>query len=188
MPNLNEAEIIEQAKRGDQQAFRALVESFQGFVYSIAFRFTGNAAEAEDLMQEAFIRLWKNLNRYNPDYKMKTWLGKIVTNLGLDYVKSARRKNESHVHTMDEKAQITDYMNPQKQMEAAELHSVVMKLSNTLTPKQKAVFILRDLELLEVSEVCDILNMTAEHVKSNLYYARLNMKSVLLKYYNLQER
>jgi len=182
MPHLNEAEIIEQAKKGDQMAFRTLVESFQGFVYSIAFRFTRNSEEAEDLMQEAFIRLWKSLDRYDQHRQMKSWLGKIITNLCLDYLKSARRKNE--IKAMDVPMHILDDTNPEKQLEAEELHSVVLKLTDRLTPKQKAVFILRDLETLEVAEVCEMLGMTAENVKSNLYYARLNMKTELVKYYN----
>lgn len=186
MPHLNEAEIIEQAKSGNQLAFRALVESFQGFVYSIAYRFTGNASEAEDLMQETFIRCWKNLDRYNAEYKMKTWLGKIVSNLCLDYLKSARRKNESKA--VDFSIHIMDDANPEKEFETKELHSIILKLADRLTPKQRAVFILRDLEMLEVDEVCEILGMNSANVKSNLYYARLNMKADLLKHYTIQKK
>lgn len=94
MPNLNQRELIESAIAGDHQAFRVIVEAFQGFVYSIAFRFTGNTDDAEDLTQEAFIRLWKNLNRFDPQREMKKWLGKIISNLCLDYLKSARKKRK----------------------------------------------------------------------------------------------
>ena len=67
-----EQEIILKAKSGDQNAFRDLVGLYQGFVYSIAFRMTGVAAEAEDLTQEIFIKVWKNIERYNPELKLKS--------------------------------------------------------------------------------------------------------------------
>ncbi len=183
MLNLSELEIIEKAKLGDQQAFRRLVESFQGFVYSIAFRFTREEAEAEDLVQECFILLWKNLNRYNPEYKMKSWLGKMITNLCLDFIKSARKKNALDKIEMTEKLNIADSATVESELNATELHSIVLKLAEQLTPKQRAAFILRDLEMLEVSEVCEMLGMTAANLKSNLYYARQSIKDSLLKYY-----
>ena len=183
MPNLFEPEIIEKAKLGDEQAFRVLVESFQGFVYSIAFRFTREEAEAEDLVQECFIRLWKNLNRYNPECKMKSWLGKMITNLCLDFIKSARQKNALDKIDMKEKLNIADSATVENELNATELHSIVLKLTEQLTPKQRTAFILRDLEMLEVSEVCEMLGITAANLKSNLYYARQSIKDSLLKYY-----
>ena len=64
MPSAPEREIIEKAIEGDRQAFRQLVEKHQGFVLSVCWRFTGNRDEAEDIPQEGFVRLWKNLSRY----------------------------------------------------------------------------------------------------------------------------
>jgi RNA polymerase sigma-70 factor (ECF subfamily) len=186
MPNLNQRELIESAIAGDHQAFRVIVEAFQGFVYSIAFRFTGNTDDAEDLTQEAFIRLWKNLNRFDPQREMKKWLGKIISNLCLDYLKSARKKKESKM-SADELFKAVETSTPEKEMVATEIHSIVVALAGRLTPKQRAVFILRDLEMLEVSEVCEMLGMSASHVKSNLYYARTQMKSDLMKYFNVQK-
>lgn len=186
MPILNELETIEKAKSGDQQAFRVLVESFQGFVYSIAFRFTSDEAEAEDLTQETFIKLWKNMVRYNPDYKLRTWIGKIVTNLSLDFLKSGRKKNEKQRIAMDNELNAIDPSQLEAELDSSELHAIVMKLADQLTPKQRAAFILRDLEMLEVNEVCKVLGMSAGNLKSNLYYARLNMKESLIKYYKHQ--
>jgi RNA polymerase sigma-70 factor, ECF subfamily len=186
MSILTELEAIEKAKSGDQHAFRVLVESFQGFVYSIAFRFTGDEAEAEDLVQETFIRLWKNMDRYNPEYKLKTWLGKIVTNLCFDFLKSSRRKNEKHRIAMDNKLNVIDPSQHESELDSSELHAIVMKLADQLTPKQRTAFILRDLEMLEVKEVCDMMRISAGNLKSNLYYARLSIKERLIKYYKHQ--
>ena len=180
-----EQEIILKAKSGDQNAFRDLVGLYQGFVYSIAFRMTGVAAEAEDLTQEIFIKVWKNIERFNPELKLKSWLGKIATNLCLDFLKSARKKNEMSSIALDGKYQVTDHSRLEQEMDANELHAVVMRLADSLTPKQRAAFILRDLEMMDVDEVCELLGMSSGNLKSNLYYARLSMKESLLKYFKL---
>lgn len=184
MPNLDEREIIAKALTGNRMAFRELMECFQGFVYSIAFRFTGNSLEAEDLTQEAFVRVWKNLPKYNAQWEFKTWVGKIITNLSLDYLKSASRKRELKKTSIEESFGISDVTNPQKEIEASELNLIVARLAAGLTEKQQAVFILRDLELLDTEEVCAMLNLTADQVKSNLYHARMAMRIGLQNYYN----
>lgn len=181
----SERELISQAAAGDYRAFRVLVECFQPFVYSIAFRFTKSEAEAEDLTQETFIRLWKNLDRYKPEFKLKTWLGKIVTNLALDHLKSGRNKNEKLRMTMHTELNARSDEQPDTIWNAKELKHLVHRLSEQLTPKQRAVFVLRDLEQLDAPEVCEILGMSAGTVKSNLYYARLSMKSEIEKYYKI---
>jgi RNA polymerase sigma-70 factor, ECF subfamily len=168
-----EQETIALAAAGNQQAFRTLVESHQGFVYSIAFRFVRNENDAEDLTQETFIRLWKNFSRYNPEFKLKTWLGKIVTNLALDVLKSSQKKHELNA---------VSHHHPEKELSAKELHQLIRKASEQLTPKQQAVFVLRDLEQLDAKEVCEILEMPDGNMKSNLYYARLHIKEYLKKH------
>jgi RNA polymerase sigma-70 factor, ECF subfamily len=187
MTILTELEIIEQSKSQDQNAFRELVDLYQGFVYSIAFRMTGVGAEAEDLTQEIFIKVWKNLDRYKAELKFKTWLGKIATNHCLDFLKSSRKKNEMNSIGINEKFQVTDYNQLEQEIDANELHALVMKLAEALTHKQRAAFILRDLEMMDVNEVCEILRMSPGNLKSNLYYARLNIKERLVKYFKLPQ-
>jgi RNA polymerase sigma-70 factor, ECF subfamily len=180
-----EQETIALAAAGDHQAFRVLVESHQSFVYSIAVRFVRNEAEAEDLTQEAFIRLWKNLKRYNPEFRLKTWLGKIVTNLALDQLKSGQTQNEKKRVKIHDELNAMSKQNPEAELQAAELLQLILQYSEQLTPKQRAVFVLRDLEQLEVSEVCEMLAMSSGTMKSNLYYARLWMKEQIIKYYKV---
>ena len=177
-----EQETIALAAAGNQQAFRTLVESHQGFVYSIAFRFVRNENDAEDLTQEAFIRLWKNISRYNPEFKLKTWLGKIVTNLALDVLKSSQKKHEKLQLELHDELNAASHHHPEKELSAKELYQLIRKASEQLTPKQQAVFVLRDLEQLDANEVCEILDMPDGNMKSNLYYARLHIKEYLKKH------
>lgn len=182
MDQESELDLIKSARSGNEQAFRRLVESHQGLAYSIAYRFTGDELESEDIVQNAFVKLWKNLSKYNEEYRLKTWLSKMVTNLCLDYLKSGRKKHMANKIISDD---MTLPGQSENKLEETELRSIVYQLAEHLTEKQKAVFILRDLEMLEVDEVCQALEMTPGNMKSNLYYARLKIKEGLQKFYKI---
>jgi RNA polymerase sigma-70 factor (ECF subfamily) len=179
--------IIKRAADGDPAAFQLIVSQNQAFLYSVAYRFLGNPQDAEDAVQEAFIKLWKNLPKYRHEIKMTTWLFRIVVNLCLDVLKSVHHKQQKNY------IDLKDHISAQSQaadaeLQAHELHKIIQEAASKLTPKQKAVFILRDLEELPVEEVCDILSMSAGRVKSNLYYARQQMSEKLKMYYQLNDK
>ena len=175
--------LIELAKSGDHQAFRKVVEAHQGFAYAVAFRFVGNRNEAEDITQEAFIKLWKNIGKYRSEIKLTTWLYKIIMNLCFDYLKSAQRKKSLKNINIDLSPPIYDEVNSEKQKDDFEMLGVIVQLAKQLTPKQQSVFILRDLEVLSVEEVSEITGMEHGQIKSNLYYARLKIREGLTEYY-----
>jgi RNA polymerase sigma-70 factor, ECF subfamily len=183
MASYSEQETLDRALAGDQQAFRILVETYQSFVYSVAYRMVRHPAEADDLTQETFIRMWKNLHRYNPTYTLKAWLGKIVINLTLDLLKSNDRKRTMRQSELTAFENISNHQTPEHELHASQLSEIIVAASTQLPPNQQAVFVLRDMEQLDVAEVCEALNMQASQVKSNLYYARLHIKNVLNKVY-----
>lgn len=178
-----ELDLIERAKVGDSQAFRKLVEHHQRFVYSVAFRFTNNGSEAEDITQEVFLKLWRNLKNYKEGIKLTTWLYKIITNHCLDYLKSTSHKQQMNSVEMKMSVQIVDETNHAQQIEDRELLHIVTTLAKRLTFKQQAVFVLRDLEGLSVEEIGKILDMSTTNLKSNLYYARQKIREDLTLYY-----
>lgn len=183
MPNLFESEIIERILAGDKHAFRLLVERHQAFVCSLAYRFLLNKDDAADITQETFIRLWKNIARYRPEIKITTWLYKIVTNLCLDQLKSKQRKRSLITHDISNYHIMAEAVTSDQQLLGDELRAVVIKMAEELTLKQKAVFILRDLEELEMKEISEVLAMSPGTVKSNLYYARIKMSELINTYY-----
>jgi RNA polymerase sigma-70 factor (ECF subfamily) len=183
MPALSEPQIIEKAVSGDRYAFRLLVENHQGFVYGLAYRFLANTADAEDVAQETFIRLWKNLARYKPEVKITTWLYKITTNLCLDHLRSKHAKQSRFSVSTERQFSIGGGTSADQPLIDEELAGLAVRMAEELTPKQKAVFLLRDIENLEVSEVCEILTTSPGNVKSNLYYARVRISGMLNKYY-----
>jgi RNA polymerase sigma-70 factor, ECF subfamily len=183
MPTASEPEQIEKAVNGDLHAFRSLVEKYQRFALSLAYRFVGSVDDAEDITQEAFVRLWTHLSKYRPEIKLTTWLYKIITNLCLDFLKSKQSKNRHRMENIYDHAGISEPTTADHLLMSEELKSGILKLAEVLTPKQKAVFLLRDVEGLSVEEVTETLSMSAGNVKSNLYYARLKMSELINLYY-----
>ena len=179
-----ELDLINKAAKGDQNAFRHLVELYQSFAYALAYRYTTEEDDAEDITQEAFIKIWKNLDRYDAQFPFKAWLGKIITNLCLDHLKSGRRKHESKKTKTDNTLEMASTDEPGKELEISELRSIVNQLAAQLTEQQRSVFILRDLEMFTSDEVCAMLNQSPGNLKSNLYYARLKIKQGLAAWYN----
>jgi len=188
MPEPITPELIQEAVRGSQPAFRAIVEANQGFVYAVAFRFVNDSQEAEDITQEVFVRLWKNLKSYRHEVKLSTWLYKIVTNRCLDFLKSRhgrQRKNKVDISTTHF---VQDSSTPEKEFQQQELSRIIHAAAEELTPKQKAVFILRDLEGLSQEEVSETLSMSTGNVKSNLFYARKKMTEKLKTWYQTTDK
>ena len=175
--------LVEKAKQGDRQAFRQIVENTQGMVYQVAYRFLRQQHEAEDAVQEVYVKLWKNLPGYNPRAKLSTWLYRIVSNYCLDVLKSKSYKKRNQSYDL-EKFQLNDPIQADHQLNQHEMSELILKAADQLTPVQKAVFILRDLEGLSVEDVCDNLSMKADSIKSNLYHARKKMFVLLKPYQN----
>jgi RNA polymerase sigma-70 factor (ECF subfamily) len=188
MPEPITPELIQKAVRGSQQAFRAIVEANQGFVYAVAFRFVNDSQDAEDITQEVFVRLWKNLHTYKQEVKLTTWLYKIVTNRCLDFLKSRHGRQRKNKVDIDRSHFIQDYSTPEKEFQQQELSRIIHAAADELTPKQKAVFILRDLEGLSQEEVSETLSMSTGNVKSNLFYARQKMTEKLKAFYQTTDK
>jgi RNA polymerase sigma-70 factor, ECF subfamily len=182
MQNQISPQIIELAVRGDENAFRTLVDTHQRFVYSLACKMLCDREDALDVTQETFIRIWKHLPKYRAEVKFTTWLYKIVSNLCLDAIRAQNiRRGEKRIDRGS--TFITDMRSADDDLHQNELIETIRKLSTTLTPKQQVIFVLRDLEGLEVDEVCETLSVSKGNVKSNLYYARQKMAGLLNSYY-----
>ena len=184
MPLLSDAELVENALAGDMQAFRHLVERHQRFAYALSYRLLGTVGDAEDVTQEAFIRLWKNLSRYRDEIKLTTWLYKIVTNLCLDFLKSAyNKRNRRSLDVVDYQGVMPGRTTADEPLLEEELAIALSKFSAKLSPKQKAVFVLRDIEGLDMPEIGKILSLAPGKVKSNLYYARKRVGELIAQHY-----
>jgi RNA polymerase sigma-70 factor, ECF subfamily len=175
--------LLQRAMEGDQRAFQSVVESHQAFVFRVAYRLLRNSADAEDITQEAFIRLWKSMPKYRIDTNLRTWLYKIVTNLCLDFWKSARYIQGGLNEDLQSADQIHTDLTPEAGIDAKEFDDQLAKVLKDLAPLQKAVFVLRDLEALTTEETGIALAMSVNHVKDNLFHARKNISRKLKMLY-----
>jgi len=182
MSSVSEKELIIEAAKGDRQAFRKLVEENQGFVYAVSYKILRNEDDALDAVQEIFIKMWKNLDKFDINARLKTWLYRIAANTCLDVLRKAKNlplplENEDiskHGHGHG----------PGSLLDGVELTQTVYSLSTRLSPIQRAVFVLRDLEGLSVNETAEALDTSTESIKSNLYHARSKMKVWLSRIYD----
>ncbi len=173
--------ILNASRKGDSAAFRKLVEYFQPYVFSLALRFLCNEEDAKDVTQESFVRVWKHVKKYNSKSKFTTWLYKIVSNLCFDRLKTnARRQNvfsQSALSMIQEK---TDDSNLEQDTVNSELIETIKNLARELTPRQRMVFVLSELQELDIEEIAKILSISTGSAKSNLYYARKNIREKLV--------
>jgi RNA polymerase sigma-70 factor, ECF subfamily len=187
MSDPSDQEIVEEVRRGSAQAFRHLVERHQAFVYRLAYRFLGTVGDAEDITQESFIRLWKTLDRYRADAKLTTWLYKIVTNLCLDHLKSWHNRRAKRTIELAGYSGLHSAFTADQELINDEFFAAIERLTDELSPKQKAVFVLRDMEQMTMSEVAEVLSMDARQLKSNLYYARKKVSEMVTLYYETKK-
>jgi len=177
----NPDKIIEKVKNGDQGAFRKIVEEYRKQAFSMAFRIVCDEEEARDIVQESFIKIWQKIGTYDMSMKFSTWLCKIVANSAIDRMRQIRRNNHVNLENVIGKIDHLNLENTQSEVDNKETASIIRWLAEGLPEKQQIVFILRDLEGIDSPEVCEILNMSENSVKSNLYHARIAIREKLLK-------
>jgi RNA polymerase sigma-70 factor (ECF subfamily) len=183
MPKQLDAALIAKAMAGDRQSFRHVVETYQGFLYGVAYRYLANEADAEDAVQETFVKLWKNFSKYRPEIKLSTWLYRILVNHCLDHKKSSSHRSKSlqaSYETSLQQGGIDTPLNELTGKELAHLHQLAIE---QLIGKQKMIYVLRDMEDLNPTEICQLMSINEDQVKSNLYHARKKVQEFIKKHY-----
>jgi len=172
--------IIEESAEGNLQSFKKLVLISSPFAFSVAFRMLGNDTKASDIVQESMITVWKTIHKIKSAESYKSWLYRIVINKCYDELRKQKRNPE---HTVDEKnwAAISNkiFENPSAELENREMAQVISKLSEKLSPRQKAVFVLSELEEMSNEEISEITSMSKANVKANLHYARKKIADLI---------
>ena len=184
-----EALLIDHLREGDETALAPLVEKYKHMVHRLALQITKNHEDANDVMQETFIKVYQSIHTFRQEAAFETWVYRIAVNEALNFVKRRERRRESSLETTDEsefntetlrKAEINN--DPEIQAEKAELRHWVTKAVNSLSLKHRIVVILHELEGLTHAEIASILNCSEGTVRSRLHYARKQLRSLLKPY------
>jgi RNA polymerase sigma-70 factor (ECF subfamily) len=172
----NESQWLVQALAGDDLAFSRLVEIYQKPVYNLCYRMLGNAGDAEDAAQEAFLRAYKNLDRYDPKRSFPTWLLSIASHHCIDQL----RKRRFTGFSMDDE----DYAwleppdpgpSPEHAASMREKQEQIQSMLGNLNPKDKSAVIMRYWYNYSYEEIAEALSLTVSAVKSRLHRSRKDL-------------
>lgn len=193
-PPSEESALVAAARSGDIGAFEALVRRYERSVFRIAQHITQNREDAEDVVQDAFLKSYQNLGQFQGQSKFYTWLVRIAVNEAL--MRLRRRRPERTV-SIDEDIQteedsipreIADWSpNPEQQYTQAELQEILSKTIQGLPANFRTVFVLRDVEGLSTEETANALDLSIPAVKSRLLRARLQLRERLNKYFKRRD-
>ena len=181
--------LIADLCEGDETALAPLVEKYKRMVYRLAMQITKNHADADDVMQETFIKVYRSIRTFRKDAAFETWLYRIVVNEALNFVKRRERQRESTLEIASEaayeattryRAQIAN--DPHAHAEKSELRHHVTEAVNSLSLKHRTVVILHEFEGLTHAEIASILNCSEGTVHSRLHYARKKLRTLLKPY------
>lgn len=170
---VNEQEIIQRAIDGDLDAFGEVVHLYERPVFNLAYRMLGERTEAEDAAQEAFLRAYSNLRRYDPNRSFKTWILSITSNHCIDRL----RRRRLTWYSLDEPlpphpALTSNKPGPEAEAMAAERSEAVQQLLNQLSEDYRMVVVLRYWYDLSYEELAQMLDTTESAIKSRLFRAR----------------
>jgi RNA polymerase sigma-70 factor (ECF subfamily) len=180
---LIDLELIEQCRGGNFTNFRKLIELTSPFAFSVAIRILGDEDQARDVVQETLVTIWQKLEKIKTAEVYKTWIYRIVVNKCYDHMRRAKRNPEFNAS----EATWTMISNTVSQgtcteLENSEISKIIHVLTQKLSAKQKAVFVLSDLEGMTNDEVSEITGLSKSAVKANLYHARKSISEKVEKY------
>ena len=180
---MNEILLISRARDGDREAFGALVEQYRDNVYRLAYRMCGNAYDADEAAQEAFVAAWRALPNFRGDAKFSTWLYRLTTNAAIDVMRREKRHQTVGDGEMMELADDAD--SPQETVERTEQQEAVQNALATLSEEYREVLLLRYMEELDYAEIAEVLQLPSGTVKSRINRAKAALKTALLKSGNI---
>ncbi len=175
---------VSRARNGDADAFRTLVEKHSGSVFRLAYRMTGNTHDAEDLVQETFIKAYKSLGRFEDRAQFGSWLYRIAVNCFLDW----RRKHRDHEELDEGVERRMDPAAPggaglgqdsEHLLLRMELRQRVEAGLERLTPKERSAFVLRHFEGMSIAEIGQVLDLDTSAAKHSIFRAVQKMRRAL---------
>ncbi len=182
--------ILQRCKKNDKNAFAELFKFYQNYLFKICFSYVHNEQEALDLMQEIFIKLYKNIDKYDERYPFHPWIRRITVNTCINE-KRKRSPILVPLSTDDESMNIEDQLaaeqDIEQEVESHDMARIIKEHIDCLQEKQRMVIILRYYEDLSYEEIAELLHMPLGTVKTNLYRAKNALKDRLYEAVKMNE-
>ena len=185
---IQDCSLVRQAQSGNQAAFAQLVHTYDQTVLRLALRLTGSESDAQDIHQEAFLRVYKKLDGFRFECSFPTWIYRIVTNVCLDHLRRNRaRKKNGGIEVSDDDLldQLSDDRpgnNPEQQLLDRELNAQILRALERLTPRERMIFDLKHFQGLKLRSVSEILNTSEGSVKVTFFRATRKLRFQLGRY------
>lgn len=178
---LDDAAAVAKAKGGDEEAFQVLVERHGRAVYRLAYRMTGKAEDAEEVVQETLIRAYRQLTRFEARANFSTWLYRIGFNCAVDYLRARPHRETSEAHeTLDMRSAPTGTTPSLDDLVyAGEISERVQVALNELSPQERAAFLMRHYHGSSIEEICAALGLKTNAAKHSIFRAVKKMRVAL---------
>jgi RNA polymerase sigma-70 factor (ECF subfamily) len=187
----DDLDLVRATQNGDVSAFEQLVKRYDRKLLRIAQHVTHNLEDAQDVVQEAFLKAFQHLDQFRGESKFSTWLIRITINQSF---MKLRKQSTVRETSLDQDFQadgdvlpmeVVDWApNPEQLYGASELQDILVKALQELRPSLRPVFVLRDIEGLSIEQTAEVLNVSRATVKARLWRARLQLRERLNKYFN----
>jgi RNA polymerase sigma-70 factor, ECF subfamily len=187
-----EKELVQRIVDGRRDEFQVLVHRYQGRIYSVAYRLLGNAEEAEDCAQEAFLKAYRNLGRFHGRSGFYTWLYRITVNLALSRLKYLNRRGRGRTDSVDGEKDNPDTPgpvelkngapSPRQALEQKDLEARLLEAIQSLADKYRVPIVLRDMEERPYEEIAEIMKLPLGTVKRRIHEGRAQLQKKLVKY------
>lgn len=180
---ISDEELMERCNKGDMAAFELIVLRYKDAVFNFAYHFLIDYHRAQDISQEAFLRVLKNAGKYKSRDYFKTWLYRIVTNLCKNELRDRKRHKTLSLEDSIleiEKFSFSSYDSPEENYEKREMTKLVKDAIKSLPEDQQIAIVLREYEDLNYEEIALVLNCSLSAVKSKIHRARQSIKRILL--------
>jgi len=184
----DEAVLVAEAKAGSYEAFEDLVNRYEKKIYRLGLNLTGNPEDAEDMLQETFLKAFEHLSDFREDSRFYTWIVRIAINQGLMKLRKRRGSKEVQIEDGENDdgevipRDFADWRpNPEQELQRTELETILQSAARSLPITFRTVFFLRDVEGLSTEETAELLNLSEGAVKARLFRARLRLREELSK-------
>jgi RNA polymerase sigma-70 factor (ECF subfamily) len=178
----SDADALALARAGDSEGFRVLVERHSRAVFRLAYRMTGNEHDAEDVVQEAFLRAYRRLHQYDQRARFSSWLHRIAANCAYDQLRARRRRDEDPWPEGPD-ATAADFPAtdpaPDRLVMSAEVKQRVTVAMSRMSAQEKAAFVLRHFEGMSIAEIGEALDLEASAAKQSVLRAVRKVRQVL---------
>jgi RNA polymerase sigma factor (sigma-70 family) len=187
---LSDSELVTAIAKGDQKAFKLLVDTYKKSVFNTVLGFVQDMENTEELTQDVFIKIYNSIGRFNNQAKLSTWIYRVSVNQAIDFVRKTKRKKRLAIITSlfnsenEALHQPANFEHPGVVLENKEKAAILFKAIDRLPDKQKTAFLLQKIENCSQQKIAEIMQLNEGAVESILTRAKTNLKKLLINYYS----